>query len=437
MKRISTRVLKRMAAALAGVLGVLLLLLVFGSLTTDLADRIESDILNGSIEDLASDRTTNRLKPGERAISVIADQGDGVTGFLRPGDRVDLYLEIDERTQLITPGGAVRLIAINDNERLPRPRKVLTFAVDPTMAARISLAQSAGRIRVALRGAEDSQAGGELVAVDMRDLLGIEEAVVEEGQERTCTVRTRRGSEITEIEIPCPASANSTKKNRTKALRDSIVAELKAADMAFNRPEEMMLGQTTTVELVLAPDEVAALDQLPEDADVSMQAEAIGLSADLSGKTRVVEDVEYALKMQATLAGLDFIVDPPGPQRRTLLDDRSAKWVWTVEPKIHGPDKVLNLTVSAIVGQDGVDLPPIGIMTFSEKILVNVTLWDQAVDMAKEVTALHGVIVAVGGALIAVLGWLRARIRADEKPDEKPTEVIVTHKIAEDGPGDA
>ncbi|MEL6100559.1 MAG: hypothetical protein AAFR68_04495, partial [Pseudomonadota bacterium] len=61
----------------------------------------------------------------------------------------------------------------------------------------------------------------------------------------------------------------------------------------------------------------------------------------------------------------------------------------------------------------------------------------QAVGLAKEVTALHGVIVAVGGALVAVLGWLRARLRTDERADHKPAEVIVTHKIAADETGDA
>ncbi|MEL7079785.1 MAG: RcpC/CpaB family pilus assembly protein [Pseudomonadota bacterium] len=440
MQRISTRVLKRTAAALAGLLGVLLLLPVFQSFTGDLADRIGSDIFENETQELAPEQTTDRLERGERAISVVADQGDGIVGFLRSGDRVDLYLEIDEGTQLITSGGAIRLIAISESEISSRPGKLLTFAVDPTMAARIALAQNAGRIRVALRGAGDSEAGGELIAVEQTDLLGIEEEVVEEArQERICTVRTRRGSEVTEIEIPCPASSNPTKKkkNQTRARVDAIVSELRDADLAFNRPDEMILGQTTTVELVLAPDEVAALDQLPKDADISTRAEAIGLSADLSGTTRVVEDVEYALKMQATLAGLDFIIDPPGPQRRTLLDDRSAKWVWTVEPKSHGPGKVLNLTVGAIVAEGGTDLPPIAIKTFSEKILVNVTLWDQAVGLAKEVTALHGVIVAVGGALVAVLGWLRARLRTDERADHKPAEVIVTHKIAADETGDA
>lgn len=328
---------------MAGLLGVLLLLPVFQSFTGDLADRIGSDIFENETQELAPEQTTDRLERGERAISVVADQGDGIVGFLRSGDRVDLYLEIDEGTQLITSGGAIRLIAISESEISSRPGKLLTFAVDPTMAARIALAQNAGRIRVALRGAGDSEAGGELIAVEQTDLLGIEEEVVEEArQERICTVRTRRGSEVTEIEIPCPASSNPTKKkkNQTRARVDAIVSELRDADLAFNRPDEMILGQTTTVELVLAPDEVAALDQLPKDADISTRAEAIGLSADLSGTTRVVEDVEYALKMQATLAGLDFIIDPPGPQRRTLLDDRSAKWVWTVEPKSHGPRRL-------------------------------------------------------------------------------------------------
>ncbi|WP_299725896.1 cytochrome c family protein [uncultured Tateyamaria sp.] len=208
--------------------------------------------------------------------------------------------------------------------------------------------------------------------------------------------------------------------------------QLKAADLAFNRPETMRLGQATSVELVVSP-RTAKRTPLPEEgASVEEQAESLGLSADLSGATQVVEDVDYAMQMEATILGLGFNIDPPGPQRQTVLPDRPAKWVWTIEPKTAGGDQVFTVEVDAIVQRDSKDLPPVRIRTFTERITVDVTPWQRVLQSAKELTAVNAAIVGVGGTLIAVLGWVWTRLRK-KKPKEpaKPQEFVVTHKIAD------
>lgn len=249
------------------------------------------------------------------------------------------------------------------------------------------------------------------------------------------------GGQTMTVEVDCPPPDEESIVSAPDEPKDDgavaqMMDQLRAADLAFNRPDQMRVGETVTVELALAPKTVPALQALPDTAAPEAHAEAIGLSSDLTGETAVVSDVDYALKMQATLSGQDFNIDPSGPQVKTVLPTRPAKWVWTVDPKRPGENRVLTLSVSALVERDGKDLPPVVIETFTEKITVTISGWDRAVAMSKEVTAVHGALAATGATLIAVIGWIVARLR--RKPEEKddPMELIVTHRHATDEAGD-
>ncbi|MDJ1006957.1 MAG: Flp pilus assembly protein CpaB [Paracoccaceae bacterium] len=149
-----------------------------------------------------------RLAAGMRAFTIRVDVTSGVSGFLRPGDRVDVYWsgrsEIGEVTQLIQP--AVRIIAIDQSADEDRNEVVVartvTVQVNPTQAAGLAQAQSTGRLSLALVGAEDQQIA-ENVTVNQRELLGIQGPAPVE-QQRTCSVRSRRGTEVVNIPIACP-----------------------------------------------------------------------------------------------------------------------------------------------------------------------------------------------------------------------------------------
>lgn len=214
---------------------------------------------------------------------------------------------------------------------------------------------------------------------------------------------------------------------------NAMEAQLKSADLAFNRPETMQLGQATSVELVLSPD-TAPRARIAADASSQTRAESIGLSDDLTGTTRVVEDVRYALQMEAEISGIGFDIHPPGPQRQTVLPFQAAKWVWTIKPKYAGTEQVFTVNVSAIVQQDDKELPPIRIKTFTERITVEVTLVQEILQYAKDLTTLNAAVVGIGGTVIAVIGWLWTRLRKKKKDEPtKPTEVVVTHKFNQDG----
>ncbi|WP_299611438.1 Flp pilus assembly protein CpaB [uncultured Tateyamaria sp.] len=159
---------------------------------------------------------TSRLQRGMRAFAIRVDVASGVSGFLRPGDRVDVYWtgRVDkalgatrgEVTKLIQP--AIQLIAIDQNAAGDLDGAIIaqtvTVAVAPAQVAKLAQAQSTGRLSLSLVGAEDDTVAGS-IEVDQRALLGIEakEVKVEVEEEKTCSIRTRRGAEVVQIPIPC------------------------------------------------------------------------------------------------------------------------------------------------------------------------------------------------------------------------------------------
>lgn len=162
---------------------------------------------------------TAQLEPGMRAFTISVDATSSVSGFLRPGDRVDVYwtgavAELDggaEVTKLIETG--VEIIAIDQtadaNLSEIAVARTATVQVSPQQVANLAQAQATGSLSLSLVGQEDTVVA-EVTQVDQRTLLGIvaePEPVIAEPAppppEQVCTIRTRRGSEVVEIPIPC------------------------------------------------------------------------------------------------------------------------------------------------------------------------------------------------------------------------------------------
>lgn len=147
------------------------------------------------------------LTPGLRAFTIRVDQNSGISGTLRPTNTVDIYWtgrgEEGEVTRLLSTG--VKIIALDENADLDRtfngvPRSV-TIEAAPEVVATLAQGQSTGRLSLSLVGLDDTSAP-DPIQVDRRGLLGIEDTPEAAAPER-CTVRTRRGSEVVLIEIPC------------------------------------------------------------------------------------------------------------------------------------------------------------------------------------------------------------------------------------------
>ncbi len=150
---------------------------------------------------------SSRLSAGMRAFTIKTDATSGVSGFLRPGDRVDVYWTGKSGdtgiTQLIQAN--LRIIAINqsadEDTNATVVARTVTVEVSPTEVATLAQGQATGRLSLSLVGADDLVASQD-VKVDQRDVLGIEEEVQREERKR-CFVRRRQGEETISIEIPC------------------------------------------------------------------------------------------------------------------------------------------------------------------------------------------------------------------------------------------
>ena len=159
---------------------------------------------------------TSLLEPGQSAASIKVDVTSGVSGFLRPGNYVDVYwtgeirTETNDRevTRLIETG--LKVIAIDQSANVDVAEaaiaRTVTVAVNRTQALRINQGQKTGRLALTLVGEPGTETADGPVEIDQNSLLGI--AAVDAPApapkaEEVCTIRTRRGAEVVEIPIPC------------------------------------------------------------------------------------------------------------------------------------------------------------------------------------------------------------------------------------------
>ena len=100
--------------------------------------------------------------PMKRAMSVKVDEVIGVSGFIKPGDHVDVMVTIEPDSKSQSPVakmilGNLRVLAAgmqyekNGNEKDPKPVQVMTLEVDIEEAEKLALASTQGKLRLALR----------------------------------------------------------------------------------------------------------------------------------------------------------------------------------------------------------------------------------------------------------------------------------------------
>lgn len=100
--------------------------------------------------------------PMKRAMSVKVDEVIGVSGFIKPGDHVDVMVTIEPDSKSQHPVAKlilehVKVLAAglqyekNGNEKEPKPVQVMTLEVDIEEAEKLALASTQGKLRLALR----------------------------------------------------------------------------------------------------------------------------------------------------------------------------------------------------------------------------------------------------------------------------------------------
>ena len=122
----------------------------------------------------------SRLKKGMRAFTINVDVTTGVSGFLQPGDEVDVYwtgnIQGQQTTKLLLE--KVELIAIDQiadaDLAQPTVARTVTVEVSPIVVASLAQARTSGRLSLALRG-----------------------------EKRKCVTRIRQGTQVQVVQVPC------------------------------------------------------------------------------------------------------------------------------------------------------------------------------------------------------------------------------------------
>jgi pilus assembly protein CpaB len=105
------------------------------------------------------------LDPEKRAMSVHVDEEVGVAGFVKPTDRVDLFVTVDVEGKNGEPGDTITKLVLantlvlatgtelvrNAKDEVATPVKVITLEVTPEEGEKLALASTKGKFRLALR----------------------------------------------------------------------------------------------------------------------------------------------------------------------------------------------------------------------------------------------------------------------------------------------
>lgn len=158
---------------------------------------------------------TSRLSTGMRAFAINVNAQSGVSGFLRPNDRVDVYWsgtsggrnngQTGRITKLIQSG--LKLIAIDQSADMDRKGAqvagTVTVEATPQQVALLTQAQATGDLSLSLVGNDDNDKVAAF-EVDQNELLGIvPEERVQEKEEKVCQIKTNKGGETIFMPIPC------------------------------------------------------------------------------------------------------------------------------------------------------------------------------------------------------------------------------------------
>ena len=155
------------------------------------------------------------IKAGMRAVAVKGDKVIGISGFIQPGNRVDILVTMkdpntkNEITKMVLSNVLVLATGTEIEEKRdgkPSPVDVYTLEVDPEQAERLALAAAEGKLQFALRNATDMETvltQGATIAQTLRSLRGLDATppppkVKEWGMQgkKTLTVETIKGDKV-------------------------------------------------------------------------------------------------------------------------------------------------------------------------------------------------------------------------------------------------
>lgn len=102
------------------------------------------------------------ISPNKRAMAVKVDKIIGVSGFINPGNHVDVLVTIGDLTKTVLENVLVLTVGsqmeMTGKQEKPTPVDVITMEVTSDEAEKLAMAASAGKVMLALRNPTDTDA---------------------------------------------------------------------------------------------------------------------------------------------------------------------------------------------------------------------------------------------------------------------------------------
>ena len=175
------------------------------------------------------------VRPSMRAASLEVNQVSGVSGFVLPGDRVDVLTTVDSRTS--TEDAITRTVLQNievlaagqkteQQDNKPITVQSVTLLVDPEGAETLALALHEGKIHLVLRNPEDQEVV-KITSLSTREMLDRRSGMTRSvGGKRTVTAPSSGPPQVA-VARPAPPA-------KVRIIRNASVTETPAVADSTN-----------------------------------------------------------------------------------------------------------------------------------------------------------------------------------------------------------
>lgn len=161
-------------------------------ISTVIGKRLRSDfhtgawVVSSGLAEPSVPGLAERLGPSLRAITVSVDSVSAMSGLLKPGDRVDLFVSFDHEGRRVTAPllGSVEIIATDQYTKDSRPPadkwerdySTITVAVSPADSTLVVAARQTGIISAAMsaQGTLESSRPSDTIALNLAEMLGLQ-----------------------------------------------------------------------------------------------------------------------------------------------------------------------------------------------------------------------------------------------------------------------
>src|SRR5690625_2880681 len=146
------------------------------------------------LEPLAQPAFSQRIQTGRRALSIAVDRINSISGLIRPGDLIDIYVSFDYQRRKITAPllqGVYVLATDQTTQEQEHTRKgitTLTLDLDPEDAAKLVAAKQSAEITAMLRNPIDDDTSVKAVRNDIATLLGLRNPIENLNQGRRVNI---------------------------------------------------------------------------------------------------------------------------------------------------------------------------------------------------------------------------------------------------------